>query len=222
MMDYTNLLEKLDPEDQVGGDPGLQLRVPTVASVNGNGTVDLTMPDGVLVFSVSRLAGSYAKLGAPVQMLTYRGSMLVIGGIDDAGAGGPTYRAATATPRTSTSSSVTTSETAVDTVVASLVTGRTYRVTWELPVTVSDVTGIHFLRIREDSATGTQLNIRRYMQAGSTAQSFPFRLEAEYTAVSTGNKTFAGTFIRAAGAGSLTSHAASGVPAYMYVDYVRN
>lgn len=216
-LDYTSLLKKLTPDRD--GEPHTHLRTGVVAAINSDGTLDITMSSGVLVPDVPKLAGAYAPVGAAVQMISFRGVLLVIGATSDNTSSGPMYRANT-TIRTSVSSSVTTTETTIDSVTAPLVSGRTYRVTWDLPLTVSVATDTHFVRIRENNSTGTQLNVRRYM-GPATTQSFPFRIEAEYTAVATANKTFVGTFIRSAGTGSLTSHSAADVPSYLYVDYVR-
>jgi hypothetical protein len=78
MIDYTKLREKLIPTPD--GEPPIILRTATVAAVNANGTVDLTMSSGVLVPGVPRLVGAYAPVSAVVQVLSLRGSLLVIGG----------------------------------------------------------------------------------------------------------------------------------------------
>jgi hypothetical protein len=76
-IDYTKLREKLIPTPD--GEPPIILRTATVAAVNSDGTVDLTMSSGVLVPDVPRLTGAYAPVGAVVQVLSLRGSLLVIG-----------------------------------------------------------------------------------------------------------------------------------------------
>lgn len=217
MIDYTALVRKLTPERD--GEPHTHLRTGVVDAVNSDGTLDIEMSGGIIVPDVPKLAGAYAPVNAVVQMISFRGSLLVIGAIADTSGGQSSGRINTAI-RTSTSSTATTTEIQIDSVTAALVTGRTYKVVWDLPVTTSVATDVHFLRIREDNTTGTQLNVRRYKGPG-TEQSYPYRMEAEYTAVATANKTFSGTSIRNTGTGSVISHAASGVPAYMYVDYVR-
>lgn len=131
----------------------------------------------------------------------------------------PGERIATAV-RTSNSGAVTTTETQVDSITAGLVSGRTYRVTWDVSYTVSVATDHHFARIREDTSAGTQLQGCR-LSAVTTAQSYRQRIEVEFTAGSTGNKTFSMTFQRTGGSGNITSHAASTNPTYAYVDYIR-
>lgn len=104
MIDYTKLRNKLNPESQVGGDPGLQLRVGTVSAVNANGTVSLTMADGTVVPNVSRLGNAVAYVGAVVQVLTYRGSLLVLGPTSSGPAGGMMKTGATTTGPTAATS----------------------------------------------------------------------------------------------------------------------
>lgn len=78
-IDYTRLLEKLNPDP--GAEDTLRLRVATVTTVNANGTLDLTMSSGVLVPGVPKLASAVAPAGAVVQVITLRGSLLVIGAV---------------------------------------------------------------------------------------------------------------------------------------------
>lgn len=77
-IDYTKLRQKLAPEDQVGGDPGFQLRVGTIQAIASDGTVTVNL-SGSNIVGVSVLNGAVFSVGAVVQILVYRGSMLVIG-----------------------------------------------------------------------------------------------------------------------------------------------
>lgn len=135
----------------------------------------------------------------------------------------PGERIAT-TISTAASSNVTTTETKIDTVVASLVSGRIYRITWDTGLLSSVAGDSGFVRIREDDGiTGTQLQLMRINIAntGGSGSRWPARIEAEYTAASTGSKTFSATLIRATGTGNVTTQAAATYPAYLYVDYIR-
>lgn len=78
-VDYTRLIQKLVPEQD--GEAGLTLRTATVDNVNADGTVDLEMSSGVIVPNVPRLDGARAYLGTVVQVLSLRGSLLVIGSV---------------------------------------------------------------------------------------------------------------------------------------------
>jgi hypothetical protein len=119
--------------------------------------------------------------------------------------------------RTSDSSGVTTTETAVDTVTAAVVAGRVYRIRYVMRVN-SDA---YRVTIREDSASGTQLmlvnlDIPILFREPQTV------LEAEYTADATEDKTFVGTIDRIAGSGTLIAVASAVSPTYLYVDYIRD
>jgi hypothetical protein len=103
-IDYTKLLEKLHP--QKDGEDHVSLRTGTVNAVNANGTLDITMSSGVVIPSVPKLATAYAPAGTVVQILSIRGSLLVIGGNGTGGANGPMAKTGTASgigPTASTS-----------------------------------------------------------------------------------------------------------------------
>ncbi|HEU4751983.1 MAG TPA: hypothetical protein VFU47_02665 [Armatimonadota bacterium] len=76
MIDYTKILKKIVPEKD--GETPAHLRTGVVSAVNANGTVDILM-SGVTVPGVPRLAEATVQVGATVQILASRGSLLVIG-----------------------------------------------------------------------------------------------------------------------------------------------
>jgi hypothetical protein len=103
-IDLTQIKKKiLPPQD---GQDDVKLRTATVSAVNSNGTVDLTM-NGVSVPGVPRLNGALASVGAVVQVLSYRGSLLVIG-TTSSGPGGAVVKtgSTTAGPTAQTSFTV--------------------------------------------------------------------------------------------------------------------
>jgi hypothetical protein len=123
--------------------------------------------------------------------------------------------------RTSDSSGVTTTETAVDTVTAAVVAGRVYRIRYVMRVNSDAANDDYRVTIREDSASGTQLmlvnlDIPILFREPQTV------LEAEYTADATEDKTFVGTIDRIAGSGTLIAVASAVSPTYLYVDYIRD
>lgn len=123
------------------------------------------------------------------------------------------------TIRTTNTSSFT-SETVINTVQASLVTGKTYRIRWDADVAGTVTSDLARFRIREDNISGTQLQLKnRVIQGPGT--DYPISLEVEYTAVSTGPKTFALTCLRQTGTGTLACNANANEPSYLYVDYIR-
>jgi hypothetical protein len=215
-VDYTTLLTKLNPDP--GGESTLRLRVGTVDLVNANGTLDIEMSSGVIVQGVPKLASAYAPLGAVVQMISLRGSLLVLGAVSVTATDTVSSRIST-NIRTSNSSAVT-AETVIDSVTASLVAGRTYKVRWDTKFNSTVANDTAFFRLRENNLAGTQLqNVRVFLS--STGTGYPAALEAEFTAVATGNKTFVGTLARASGSGDVSTPASANSPGYLYVDYVR-
>jgi hypothetical protein len=107
------------------------------------------------------------------------------------------------------------------TVTAALVTGRTYRVRFVGTLQSSVASDSGNVRLREDSVAGTQINLVRVALSESNA-GFLAMVEGEYTAVSTGNKTFVATGVRNTGTGNLLFPAAATQPRQLYVDYIRN
>lgn len=123
---------------------------------------------------------------------------------------------------TASSVGAVTSETEVASITAALVSGRTYRVTVDYPVRFTVATDMFDARIREDNSSGTQIQRRTpsVSVAGGGSNTL-VRLEVEYTALSTGNKTFSFTIARMSGTGSGTPVPSATAPGYMYVDYIR-
>lgn len=128
----------------------------------------------------------------------------------------PGERIATST-RTSNSSSFT-AETQTDTVTAPLVSGRTYRVRVVLAPSSSVSGDVDLVRMREDNSSGTLLQFGRVYIGSATGYSA--MLEAQYTAVATGDKTFVVTGARSSGTGNITHAAGATQPTYLYVDYI--
>lgn len=104
MIDYNRLLGKIASSVNPGTDAEdkVRLRTATVSSINVNGTVDILL-SAVTIPSVPVLDGLVVAVGAVVQVLSSRGSLLVIGG---SAAGGQskaeTYLAASVTTGSTT------------------------------------------------------------------------------------------------------------------------
>lgn len=79
-MDTAKLsqIKKALSGQQDDGQDVARLRTGVISAVNTNGTVDVTL-SGVTVAGVSYLADAGVAVGAIVQMLSYRGSLLVLG-----------------------------------------------------------------------------------------------------------------------------------------------
>lgn len=130
----------------------------------------------------------------------------------------PGQRIATTT-RTANSGTFT-AETVIDSVTASLITGKTYKVVFYGRFFKDVADGIIRARIREDSISGTELAITQLYSATVINQSFPIYIEVLYTAVATGDKTFVATGARQTGTGNVTAQASATAPTYLYVEYV--
>lgn len=104
---------------------------------------------------------------------------------------------------TSNSATWTTAESAaLISVTAALVSGWSYRITLMTTVvsTAGALTEAAFMRIREDTATGTQDTGANISIPNTNGFGYPLLLVAEYTAGSTGNKTWVVTGSRITGA----------------------
>jgi hypothetical protein len=129
-------------------------------------------------------------------------------------------RVTNGTTRRESASAGFTAETVIDSVTPNLITGLTYDIKWNGVVQSTVADGIARMRIREDSLSGTQLQLRQQSTAIAASQSFPVSgLETEYTAVETGPKTFVVTGIRQTGTGTLSCFAAADTPTLLTVEY---
>ena len=221
MIDYTKLRKKLIPEPD--GEPPVVMRTGTIDAVNVDGTVDVEMSSGVILPDIPRLASAEVSVGLVVNIISFRGSLLVIGPSAQAATGTTSGGRVATTIRTSNSSAVGAVETVSESVTAYLVTGRTYRVRWTAAFDTSVSANTAFAKIREDNVAGTSLQIERVSLplTGGSGSRYPGHVEVEYTAVATGNKTFVSTYLLGSGSGTVTVAAASNFPVYLYVDYIR-
>jgi len=76
--DYTKLLNKLVPK--AGGEDTARIRTMVVSSVNSDGTVNLST-SGAIIPNIPQLGNIAVTVGEPVQVLTIRGSAIVLGPI---------------------------------------------------------------------------------------------------------------------------------------------
>lgn len=119
------------------------------------------------------------------------------------------------------SATFTTTETLLDTVTATLVAGRTYRVRWSGGLVTTVAGDVALIRMRENDMAGTLLVERNFYLGSASSGGFGMDLEGEFTATSSGDKTFVVTGTRNGGTG--THHADGTVtrPRYLYVDDIR-
>lgn len=120
---------------------------------------------------------------------------------------------------TTPSAGFTTTEVVVHTLVAPLVIGRRYGV-WFCGDFLSTTAGDNLdVKIREDSASGTAMQ-RQRLDMPETTVPERVTIYAEHVAAATGNKTFVVTGDRVAGAGTITTNPAVGLPNLFWVEYI--
>jgi hypothetical protein len=131
----------------------------------------------------------------------------------------PGERIATTT-NNSDSSTWTTTAVETDSVTAALVTGRLYMIRWYGGLVTTVGGDVALMRMREDDTSGTVLNERNFYLGTTATGGFGFSMEAEFTAVSTGNKTFVVTGLRNGGTGTHHADATANRARYLYVNYI--
>lgn len=76
-IDWHRLAKRINPKPD--GQDVLRLRVGVVDALNTDGTIDVLLDEVLLDKPVPVLAGALVEVGLPVQLLSYRGSLLAIG-----------------------------------------------------------------------------------------------------------------------------------------------
>lgn len=191
MLDYTKLVEKINPERD--GEPYTHLRAGTVSVVNADGTLDILMASGVLVPSVPKLASAYVTVGDAVQMISFRGSLLVLGAVASVSAINNGQVIAYSSADTDSSAGASGVEVSMLTVTGTLQANHPYRVWAEFHATPSAI-GSGAVRIRLGSGiAGTELRVAfaDFPSAGTAGNHF--FLSSRYTPGSSGSQTFTAT-----------------------------
>lgn len=117
------------------------------------------------------------------------------------------------------SANITTVETVVASVTASLRAGATYRVRWVTRFGTSVAGDVATPRIREDNVSGAERTVDYLAMPNAGTAGNLFIVECEYLAAADGNKTFVGTVLRS-GTGNCYREASSNRPTYLTVDYI--
>jgi len=120
-----------------------------------------------------------------------------------------------------TNSSSFTAETVINSVTASLVAGKTYAIKWKTNGSSTVAGDRARFRIRETNVSGTQRDLANLTCDAATVD-YPVTLYDEYTAVSTGSKTFVGTCQLQAGAGNISVNANANQRHFLTVDYIQD
>lgn len=103
---------------------------------------------------------------------------------------------------------------------ALLVSGWNYKVTAFMAVKSSVAADIALMRIREDTAAGTQDQFGQVYIGSTSGNGFVIYLYAEYTAAATATKTWVVTGQRNGGTGTLQVVAGPTLPAFLTVDRI--
>jgi hypothetical protein len=135
-----------------------------------------------------------------------------------------TTRIATATLNANSGTWTTTESAALLTVTGSLVNGQRYSLTLFTNIATSSAAApsveVSLMRIREDTASGTQNTGVDFWIASTTGAGFGLMAYSEYTAVATGTKSFVLTGQRIAGAGSHSIAAGTSRQTFLNIDLV--
>jgi hypothetical protein len=192
MIDYTKLSRKLIPPKD--GEPVARLRVATVNAVNSDGTVDLLMASGVVVPGVPRLASAYVAAGGVVQVVSLRGSLLVIGAV----AAGQFDGGSQLIYRTSLDTDGSAGASGVEVLMISgslpVVSGRTYRVWTQFHATPGSAGAAGSVRIREGNGiSGAEIRVAYAAFPNTGTAGNYFILNSLWTASSSGTQSFSAT-----------------------------
>lgn len=123
---------------------------------------------------------------------------------------------------TTDSATFTTANTQIGSVVAALVSGRTYAVRLVTHIGADATGSTADVNLRENNTAGAEIQAAVGVPIPtSTAAGHYLAIEGEYTAVSTGNKTFVAVAARNSGSANLRREAAATRPQLLYVEYAR-
>jgi hypothetical protein len=111
----------------------------------------------------------------------------------------------------------TTTNTQTDTITVPMVDGRRYKIVWDGGYQSSVAADLVRAQLHEDSTSGTVIQLRQ-TAAPIINQLFPVIMQAFYTAVATGNKTFVAAARRLSGTGNITAIANANSPTLFYVE----
>jgi hypothetical protein len=198
----------------------LQGVVLTMNLVTGSNSVELA---GGLVQTNCVVVGDPRETpaGTPVLIVRARRRYFILGPITAYPAVPSAITRMATTTKTTNSSAVTTTETSVDEVTAHVISGKVYRITWQMQWHAGTVNDWFYARVRLGSGiTGTILTYHELIMLNTTV-SYPLHAEAEWTASSTGNQTFSATLLRGGGSGSISAQGSATRPRLLYVDFIR-
>jgi hypothetical protein len=116
---------------------------------------------------------------------------------------------------TADSATVTTTETTTITLVAAVEAGAVYQISSYARISSSVAGDVVTTRIREDTSVGAQIQGGQVECSTTSTTGYSNSLSTEFTAASTGNKTFVFTIVRGGGTGNIIHRAAATAPGYL-------
>jgi hypothetical protein len=212
MIDYTRLRKKLVPEPD--GEPATHLRTATVDAVNSDGTVDLLMNSGVVVPDIPKLESANVFSGMNVQVISLRGSLLVIGGVSSSPA--PSYPVGDVA--TSTSTEAVTSEETVATISDFVFRSGWAYAAWCRCAVYGDAAGrlAHF-RLRKTNVAGTDWGEFGRMEVVGTGAGQGIQVNAMIPLIRSATTDLTATVVltASASAGTVNLWAGTNSPRYL-------
>ncbi len=116
---------------------------------------------------------------------------------------------------TSDSATIPTTETTTITLVVPVEQGAVYQISSYARISSSVAGDVVVTRIREDNSTGTQIQGGQVECSTTSTTGYSNSLNTEFTAATTGNKTFVFTLVRGGGSGNIIHRAASTAPGFL-------
>jgi hypothetical protein len=217
-IDYQKLLAKLMPEP--GGEDVARMRVGIVDAVNADGTVNLGIA-GIIVPSIPVLSSAGVSDNAVVNVISYRGSLLVIGSTATAGGQGGSLgrKVSSAANTTSTANNTLIKDSGCGDLAFTAVAGRRYRLSYRARFASSVAADAADVRILDNGASSpvagstARAGSSYYMPSGTSNGSVNIVVDAwvDCTAdIAAGVHTVAAFFTRTVGTGTVTLSQATG------------
>lgn len=204
-IDLSKIKEKLNPTPD--GQDVTRLRTGVVTAVNANGTVDITL-SGVTMSGVPRLIGATVVVGQAVQIASYRGSLLVLGGVESSATPSAGLGFVNGNGTNAGSAAVGTTETLLLSVTATrpYQPGRAYRIDADLKFLLNTPPNKGLFRIRQNWVnSGTPgVEIQGVNKPATTNNETDGAFRALFKVAAGGSNVTSTLSLTSQGAGSIT------------------
>lgn len=214
-IDYTKMLRRLFPEDEQDGASNLTMRVGTVDALNSDGTVDVII-SGLVFPGIRKLSGAIFPVGAQVQIISYRGSLLIIGSVATSLA--PSFPSGAVSTATATES--VTSEEIISTISNFVFRAGWAYAAWCRCAVYADAAGrlAHF-RLRKTNLSGADFGEYGRMECVGTGAGQGIQVNAMIPLLRSATTDLTATVVltAAASAGTINVWAGTGSPRYLMI-----